>query len=248
MRHAISTRTERGHRAVRAAAVAGAVALVLAGCTEDEPIAEHDGMSVLFDIAGRGDKHPDGKGPLHLEDPARIAETAEAAGHKLRWVTRYRFPVEVEDAHGKTWQLDGYIGDETLVDVELYDDEPTALATGFSGPVTLLVPDLAHGGEPTEVSYDVVETENNYLADEEDARGDSEDATLHLNEAAFTELVETAGGVAWDDAAHATGAGGPAEPKVVSLQGEFPPPRDGDAQRALWEKLKAAGYFLPFLS
>lgn len=247
MWHTISTRPDRRSRALRSVAVASALALALAGCSDDEPVEETGGISVLFVITGRGDTHPDGKGPLRLEDPNRIAQITEAAGQQVRWSTRYRFPVDVKGADGTTWQVDGFFGgDPTHGD--LLRPEPAAAAIDFSGAVTLLVPDLAKDGEPTEITFDVAETTAEDLAAEEGSKDDAAPATLYLNEAAFTKLVEKAGSVGWGDAARTTGKGGPAEPEVLTVQGEFPPPRDSDAQQALWEKLKSEGFFLPFLS
>lgn len=247
MRHTTSTPPDRRRRALQAVAVASALALALAGCSDDEPVEETGGMSILFNITGRGDTHPDGKGPLRLEDSDRIAQIAEAAGQQVWWSTRYRFPVDVKAADGTPWQVDGLFGGD-LTHGGLLGPEPAAAAVDFSGSVTLLVPDLATDGDPTELTFDVADTAAEDLADEEDAKDNSAPATLYLNEAAFTELVEKAGRVTWGDAARTTGKGGPAEPKVVVIWGEFPPPRDSDAQRALWLTLESEGFFLPFLS
>lgn len=248
------TRTRAGPRTVGIGV--GALALALTGCTLDVRVGPSDeattepalgGLAVRFDVTGRSAEHPQGKGPLLLEDPARIAELARGAGADVTWATRFRFPVDLEDTAGTTWQVDGFTEEAwSLVDDELAGDEPVALATDVTGPVTLLVPDLAGGGEPTEVTFDVVEAGAEDLTEEDDA-DEGTPARLYLNQAAFTALVEQAGRAAWADATRTTGTGGPAEPHVVMVRGLFPAPRDGDAQQELWDLLEAEGYSLPFM-
>lgn len=244
------------HRVTAAVGIA-ALSLTLAACTLDVRIGDAEpttddplstpGLSVgivAFDVSGRRDTHPAGAGPLLLEDGARLREITAGAGADVLFVARYRLPAEVTDSDRTTWQVEGFSeGAWELIDPDLAGSEPVVLSTGATGSITLLVPDLAGGGYAHEVVVDAAPVTSEMYSD---FRDEAPESRLYLNETAFAELVETAGGVPWAEASRTTGAGGPAEPEVIAYWGGIRSPNRPAEHEELYTLLKSSGYVLPF--
>jgi len=213
----------RPSRATTALATAALLtSLASAACTGPSAL-EDDGqhgpapLGVSFEITGRNAHHPDGPGPLHAGDPDILRQRYVDDGWEpLAWSTRYRFPVDVTDTDGRTWEVQGLTEDAgALFDPAFSADGPVAVTADLDGPVTLLVPDLTDDDGTTPRTL-VVERLGSEV--EQTLRDRPAHPRLYVDASTFGSLVEQAGGVAWAEGSRAEpGGGGPAAPVIVGV-------------------------------